>query len=368
MASNEDVTTFNSTVIKLFKLCISRELDGNVFFGARGAYDGLLFLYYGSEPEDRAIVAKYGLVKPPPNECCKSIILILHHTDITGPVKESFLKSIKMSGISIAVLGHNSKHALKDVDIERFNKAVERMTENQIKDAITRESFNFPDMAVLQTKTKFTGHWKRPLFNLQGEFHIKENMTITLPLMRINFTDMKIPMAYIKSMDANVYKLPYKENLSMLVYIPQTVVGFNKLWTDISIFNGYDKHFDETLLGPLTMKRCTGITMPEYEYSTDLDISKRIKEITPYNRLNMDDVFVNPTSDESSYRFKIHSHIINSEDGTATKSSFTTMQSDRGFSNFPHIHINRPFAYYIIQGSNDIVNLGIFMGRECNYE
>ena len=377
MASKKDTLPrdeiFNSTVIKLFCSCIPAGLDGNVVFGARSVYDGLLSLYHGSDAEARAVADTYGLLqmKPPSNNCCISVCVLLHHDDKTGHVKESFLKSIRNSGILVAVFGFSSKVKLTDMDadIEQFNKLVEKMTENKIENAITRDNLKLPGRVDLLMHTKFTGHWKRPFHymntELDGKFKIKDDMTITLPLMCIDDDILDIPMASIESMDADVYMLPYKENASMLVYLPKSVVEFDVLWMAILIFNSNDTRFEETLLEPLTLQQYSGITMPKYKYSTDLDISEGLKKLAPFNQLNMSDVFEVPRSDESSYTFHIRSHINNDEEGTITESTFETYEYDSCVPELPHILINKPFAYFIIQDSNDIVDLGIFMGQEA---
>ena len=346
-------SSFNTLILSIFRVSISRDLRENIIFGGRSVFNGLLALYFGSVNPGLNLEQ----LRPPHCPHIKSATVLLYRNNFTGPLNDNFIRTLQSLTDFVFVSVHHDNNNISNAECKNINTLVASRTGNAITDGINPESFGYPGKAKLQTTTVFSGDWVCPfntedtrikLFQTAGGMRGIETMMYAMPVV----------VGRYSYGGGTFYRLPYKNGVSMIVYMRSTPAVYGQIYDDIawlSVQNRFEK-----MLPKIEEHQYGGVEMPKFSYMTSMDISAGVQKTHYLKDFNMFKMFANASLAPTQFSHEIHSKIENNEKGTSTESVFETFAYDGKTGEI--LKLNKPFCYFLIQASGHIINLGIFAG------
>ena len=361
---NNNSHKFNEAILVLFRACTPR-IDENIIFGGRSVFNGLLVLYLSSDAGGKRV---YDMLRtcPPPCSSIKSVTVLFYKTDLTGQLSPNFINNMKkmkkMNNFIFVDVPHTSYGVVPDSAYLDINNFISLSTENVINNSITPQSFSYNSKVMLRTTTIFSDTWIHHFDEGNTKpyrFHTGPNSIIVLQMMMTN-NIVEIPK--ISLTNATVFKIPYDNGVSMIVYMPDNPAKYEQLHDDISALSK-DNRFGKL---QQQLQNCSKhhdiLRMPKFNYQTTTNITRGINAVKPFSLFNMSEMFQDTRLAPSELSHEIYNRIDNNEIGTTTYSEYTAFGYDSPSSGTTGLTINKPFGFFIVQDSGHIINLGIFTG------
>ena len=375
MASSSYESSFNQTVILMFRNTIPPTFADSVIFDAKSLANGLSTLYYGSDNEIKRFTSiNYGLLtrRPPYSANLHSVVLLHYKMDIIGiDIAKSFEENIKNhlenDNLKFLPFPHKTHYKWVDWEFASINTVCKRYLKlPTMTNLISRQSFQHRKAASLRSFTNFSAHWLMPFHpkrTKMSEFHTDSGIK-QLSMMETNNASI---LATTSIGQTDIYKIPYRENFHMLVIMRrEQPASFSQLHDDICWFVT-ENRFERLLLSLKSFTRVESIKMPKFKLTSEINVTDGLKTVIPFNSLNLKDAFKDSKMDHvhsPSFGFKILGEFENFENGS--NANFIKYISRKQVPlNRPPITVNidKPFVFFILQ-DNYIVNIGIFTGKD----
>ena len=349
MITDQEVEEYNALAVSLFKKYETyrgnnKEPFENVIFGAA------------------ALISNLGVI--PIGDDKKKMI------DITSKLNAS-----NMSAITTVICDFRLGQLNKDIKphvfharlnenkkgkiIQTANEWAHRKSNGLIHDLLTDSDFENLGKILIKTKSKFKGDWKRP-------FEIWNNSPDSQKMLEFNGNKIR----FMKSSDSDVslsdfevntliVKIPYlsKEG-SMIIYMPkynaerEDFIKFLKKLEVTGEFNKFLKSFGQYIKAD--------VEMPEFSIDCDtVDLTHFLEKAI--EKIFYSEIFENKIDFDKVYH-RIKSSIRCTPYGTESESTVWAWYTD-GVRRTPLFKINKPFLFFVVDGSNCIVDAGMFVNR-----
>ncbi|XP_078536276.1 alpha-2-antiplasmin isoform X1 [Lissotriton helveticus] len=261
-------------------------------------------------------------------------------------VKEGFQKrSNYFYGAKPVTLGLNSED-----NLNMINGWVKEVTEGQIPNFLSQVPEDL--VLLLLNAMHFKGFWINkfdPNQTSEERFYLSDQLMVPVQMMRAS----KYPLSYFEwdHADAQVARLPFKGNMSLIVILPNSF--------DLQISKFLDEFNQTELYSLFGRETPTLLKVPRLLLDFKLELTQAL------TRLGLGELFSSPDlhgiSEEPLAVSSIqHQSTLQLNEEGVEASAATSIQISRSYTSFS---VNRPFIFFVM---DDLTRMPLFLGKVGN--
>lgn len=258
--------------------------EGNVFFSPLSAHTILSLVHQGAAGKtNEALERALHLPQKDAQEGFKSVMTSLNNIEnvtlhIANKVYVQQNYKLKSSFQKIAVDNYFADSELLNFadntnSANAINKWVEDKTNKKIQNLIDPSSLDSLTRMVLVNAIYFKGDWLhqfKKTLTKKEKFYTSNTDSIDVDMM---FQEHSFRYADLKSLDAQVLELPYKNKaVSMIIILPKARDGITELEKKLETF-------DLTTLDKQLHQVDVKVSLPKFKIATTMKLNEPLKEV-----------------------------------------------------------------------------------------